>query len=285
MLISKITAWITVFFAAVSAFKYIARKSGNKKLNRLFHRIHIPAGWCFLCFGLLHGLLAGNIADSSLREISIGTVLFTFNWGTVCLICAALLALTYLLRRKLKKHWMPLHRALTVLLITLLVLHITNVGIHLFDGLKRTAANTPPTTSALEEGASEKTTESTTTYEADPTIAANLFSGAVLKDGTYTGAGKGYGGTTTVKVTVSGGAVTKISVVSENDSPQYFSRAESLIDSIINKQTLKVDAVSGATYSSAGLVAAITDALQGAVSSGTLQTTSYNTSSSFRPDR
>lgn len=232
MLISIILAWVATISAAMAALKFIARISGSKKLNRFFHKCHIPFGVILLISGLLHGILAGNAPGTDIADIQLASQLFTLNWGTGVLIVAALLGLTYMLRRTLKKAWMPLHRILTAALITMLVLHMCSMGVQLFDRVF---------------GGSEETAE-------------------------------GYSGTTTVSVTVSGGKVTAIDVVDENDSPQFFSRAESVLDDIISQQSLEVDTVSGATFSSAGLINAVYDALGGAVQSGTLNVTSIDLS-------
>ena len=111
------------------------------------------------------------------------------------------------------------------------------------------------------------------------------FSGAQLKDGTYEGSAEGYKSTITVSVTVSGGKVTDISVVSEGDTDQFFSRAEAVLDDILGQQSLEVDTVTGATFSSAGLINAVSDALQSAVVSGTLQVTNIDLSSVSRHGR
>ena len=108
------------------------------------------------------------------------------------------------------------------------------------------------------------------------------FSGAQLQDGTYQGSADGYKGTVTVSVTVAGGQVTAVQVVSESDTPNFFSRAESVLDEIISGQSLEVDTVTGATFSSAGLINAVADALRGAVTSGTLQVTDIDLSSVSR---
>jgi chromate transport protein ChrA len=131
MTISMILAWLTVICAVLAAFKYIARISKNRALNQFFHKIHIPFGALMLVFGLLHGLLAGNPSFATLSSFTLAPELFTLNWGTACLVLGILLALTYLFRRRLKKKWMPAHRALTVALIVCLALHLLNVGIQL----------------------------------------------------------------------------------------------------------------------------------------------------------
>lgn len=82
------------------------------------------------------------------------------------------------------------------------------------------------------------------------------------KDGTYTGTGRGYRGDTTVSVTVENGIITDITIESYSDDRQFFSKAQSgIISRILSSQSTDVDAVSGATYSSKGIIAAVADAL------------------------
>lgn len=65
-----------------------------------------------------------------------------------------------------------------------------------------------------------------------------------------------------MKVTVSGGKITDITVESYEDDEQFFSRAEStVIDEILSQQSVNVSTVSGATYSSNGIMEAVADAL------------------------
>ena len=83
-----------------------------------------------------------------------------------------------------------------------------------------------------------------------------------IKDGTYTGSGTGFKGETNVTVTVKDGNITDININSYNDDPKYFeSAASAIIQEIINKQSVDVDAVSGATYSSNSICEAVADAL------------------------
>ena len=279
MLISIILAWVATISAAMAALKFIARISGSKKLNRFFHKCHIPFGVILLISGLLHGILAGNAPGTDIADIQLASQLFTLNWGTGVLIVAALLGLTYMLRRTLKKAWMPLHRILTAALITMLVLHMCSMGVQLFDRVFGGSEETAIVTTYGESGAGSSSSSADTSSTASTQSGSVVeFSGAVLNDGTYEGSAEGYSGTTTVSVTVSGGKVTAIDVVDENDSPQFFSRAESVLDDIISQQSLEVDTVSGATFSSAGLINAVYDALGGAVQSGTLNVTSIDLS-------
>ena len=86
------------------------------------------------------------------------------------------------------------------------------------------------------------------------------------KDGTYQGSGSGFhGGVTTVTVVVSGGKISEISVDSNEDTPSFFDAAYTTVSNeIISSQSTEVDAVSGATYSSRGIMSAVADALQSA---------------------
>ena len=315
MLLSLILAWVAVLCAVMTALKFVARGSGNRALNAFFHKCHIPFGVLLLVVGLIHGILAGNPSWATLADFQPAAVLFTLNWGTACLVLAALLGLTYLLRRVLKRRWMIAHRVLTVLLLVVLGLHLLDMGIQLPSRLfgttgteqtatvtdSATASGSSSTTTTPSTGSSSATTtpstgsssttttpstgsSSTTTTPSTGSSSSSsgtalvTFSGAQLADGTYEGSADGYSGTTTVSVTVSGGQVTDITVVSESDSPQFFSRAESILDTIVSDQSLEVDTVSGATFSSAGLLNAVYDALQSAVTSGTLQVTQVDLS-------
>ncbi|MCF0141777.1 MAG: FMN-binding protein, partial [Parasporobacterium sp.] len=86
-------------------------------------------------------------------------------------------------------------------------------------------------------------------------------------DGTYVGSGYGYhGGLTTVAVTIENGQIVDIETIEENDQPHhgqdYYSSAFNLIyPDILYYQSADVDAVSGATYSSRGIIDAVSDAL------------------------
>ena len=83
-------------------------------------------------------------------------------------------------------------------------------------------------------------------------------------DGVYTGSGTGYGGTTVIELTLKDGTIEKIHVVSNEDDKPFFQKAETLISLVIQRQTTEVDAVSGATFSSEGILEAIQEALDAA---------------------
>ncbi len=81
------------------------------------------------------------------------------------------------------------------------------------------------------------------------------------KDGTYYGTGKGFAGDVKVKVDISGGKIADISIVSTKDGDSYIKSASSILNTIVEKQSTNVDTVSGATFSSRGIIEAVRSAL------------------------
>ena len=112
------------------------------------------------------------------------------------------------------------------------------------------------------------------------TSVAQVEDAAAYKDGTYYGSGTGFGGPLKVMVEISGGKIASIQIVENSDGSDYISKAASLIDSIIATQSTNVDTVSGATYSSVGIIQAVRDALSQAAVNGTSDTSQNNNNNS-----
>ena len=113
------------------------------------------------------------------------------------------------------------------------------------------------------------------------TSVAQIEDASSYKDGTYYGTGTGFGGTMKVQVDISGGKIAAIQILENNDGSEYISKASSIINAIISSQSTNVDTVSGATYSSVGIIQAVRDALsQAMVSSTDSSSQSSNTSQS-----
>ena len=88
------------------------------------------------------------------------------------------------------------------------------------------------------------------------------------RDGIYTGSAHGFGGNITVQVTITGGSITSITVLSAaGETDAFFRQAKAVIPAILQAQSPKVDAVSGATYSSNGIKEAVNNALASAKAS------------------
>lgn len=105
----------------------------------------------------------------------------------------------------------------------------------------------------------EKETAAPAAENLDPS--AYGFDAANLQDGTFEGTGTGFRGPVTARVTISGGKIVAIEIVSNVDDPAYFGRAQAITSSVISAQSTSVDTISGATYSSKGILMAIKNAL------------------------
>lgn len=82
------------------------------------------------------------------------------------------------------------------------------------------------------------------------------------KDGTYTGVGSGFKGDMSISLSIESGKISSIEVVDSQDDAEYLDRAKTLIGDIISSQNPEVSVVSGATYSSNGIINGVKDALR-----------------------
>ena len=81
-------------------------------------------------------------------------------------------------------------------------------------------------------------------------------------DGTYDGTSAGYAQGLTVEVKIKSGKISNIEITSHNETPGFYEKAfETVPTEIIKKQSTDVDTVSGATYSSVGIINAVNNAL------------------------
>lgn len=104
-----------------------------------------------------------------------------------------------------------------------------------------------------------------TNNTADSTTTANLGVAKGIADGVYTGQGNGFRGTMTVQIEISNQQIVSIEVLDTNDDAKWFNRANSVIPGrIIEAQSTDVNGVSGATYSSNGIINAVKNALENA---------------------
>lgn len=105
-------------------------------------------------------------------------------------------------------------------------------------------------------------TDSTDNIEKPDSADSTDTADQVYKDGTYTGDGQGFGGNIQVQITIADDTLTDIQVVSaEKEDSAYFSQGKAVIDRILEAQSTDVDTVSGATFSSTGILMAVEDAL------------------------
>ena len=85
---------------------------------------------------------------------------------------------------------------------------------------------------------------------------------SIYLDGIYTAETMGFEGQITVQVTVAEDKITDITILSAEDEEEYLSRAKQVIPAILEGQSPNVDTVSGATYSSTGILNAVKLALE-----------------------
>lgn len=119
-----------------------------------------------------------------------------------------------------------------------------------------------------EQDTSTPASASSSSNQSSPSIETVDDSNQTWKDGTYYGSGTGFNGEVKVKVVIADGQISDISVVSHNDDSSFMGQAEGLISDIISSQSTNVDAVSGATYSSRGIINAVRAALKQAAVNG-----------------
>jgi len=278
-------AWLSVLFSVLLAAAFVTRRiarAGSGTVcgaaawfDRVLRRAHVSMGVIFIASGLAHGLASSQ-------------TVWSLNVGTLCWVLSLLLGLNFLLRGKLKKAggWMVYHRVLTIALLLSIVWHVADVGgirvFGLLQGAREDAANWEYSPAGSAENAPvaksdvwtreskspETQAHTSETHEAD----SFLFDGAVLKDGVYTGAADGFGPGLTVSVAVENGRVARVEVLRHNEkNARYYARPiETIPKEIVQNQTLHVDAVSGATLTSNGIVEAVYNALQNAVIAGSL---------------
>ncbi len=266
-------AWLAIGLTLILSIIFMTRKmiknASNKKawirLNLKLRKYHKEIGVLLIIVGLVHGL------NSSMS-------VWTWNLGTFSWILSIILGLNWLFRAPLSKsvQWMKIHRFLTVAFVLVLILHINEVGgvqiisILTAPNSAQTVTTTDPTT----------TTTDPSTDTTDPTVdLETATSGEQLPygtftDGTYTGVATGFGNNLTVEVVIKDNTITSITILSHNErNTRYYSKAFNTVPSeIIDAQSLDVDTVSGATFSSVGIINAVNDALKDALVSGTLPT-------------
>jgi len=84
-----------------------------------------------------------------------------------------------------------------------------------------------------------------------------------VRNGSYTGEGRGFSGPIRVRVIVRNHRIVKIVILEQQEVVEYWSKVRmKMPQEILEKQNIDVDVVSGATYSSKGLIEAVTNALE-----------------------
>ncbi len=83
----------------------------------------------------------------------------------------------------------------------------------------------------------------------------------VASDGTFEGIGQGRNGQIVLEVTIKDKVITAIACTQQSETPGYADGIRKLADAVVAQNSLAVDAVSGSTYTSAGFMEALKDAV------------------------
>lgn len=267
-------AWISVFLALFLTAAYILKKAFIKfpskrvffiKLNKKVRCYHKEIGIALIITGVIHGIFSTE-------------ALFSINWGTALWILSILLGVSWMLRKKLAKRagWMYYHRVLVVFFLFTIVIHVVDVGgIQIFKVLgpgpsveitETIDPTNSPTTSPISQ-ATPGATESII-----PESTAEPIEGIIYKDGTYTGEATGYQPGLIVSVTIKNNEIAAVEVTDHNEVNSRFwtSPVKYIPGWIIEAQDTDVDTITGATYTSVGIINAVNDALRKALVSGNL---------------
>ena len=115
-----------------------------------------------------------------------------------------------------------------------------------------------PTPTAAPTATPEPTAVPEPTVIPEPTA----IPGAGYKDGTYTGSGEGFNGPVTVTINVSQGNIVSAGYDGEDDEPEFSNAWNGIYNQVLGRQSADgLDTVSGATYSSNGLIQAFQSAV------------------------
>lgn len=86
---------------------------------------------------------------------------------------------------------------------------------------------------------------------------------SLYTDGTYTGSAQGFGGIVEVELVIEKGTIISARATkADQETPDYFRQAEIIFDEVVKKQSVEVDVVTGATYSSNGIINGLKEALE-----------------------
>lgn len=112
--------------------------------------------------------------------------------------------------------------------------------------------------------AAKTTAAEPTTVAADTSTVDKTKADAIYKDGAYTASATGYSGGLKVKVIIKNDRIESIEIISHNEvGKQYYEEAlEKIPQVIIDAQSTEVEAITGATKTSKGVIKAVSKALE-----------------------
>ena len=251
----------------VTSFQVVRRKMNAKRWKQLQRFSYLFYGLLYLhiCFIYTGGLRKGK------SEYLVQFALYTLLYGVYLMLrlTKAFLkkplptAPDYAAKRAARRRKVIcLHGGISLLMLLVLLFAFRTV-----QAGKQGSADTAQaqSTSAAESANSASSASESASKAEDTGAAPACGSGiaAAVPDGEYEGKGVGYNGNIKVKVSVACGKITAIEILKTDDDEEYFYDAKKqVINAILEQQTTEVDAASGATSSSEGIMKAVKNALQ-----------------------
>lgn len=170
------------------------------------------------------------------------------------------------IRKALLKNKVPKRKASSPLLASTVVFALICVSVFYTP---ETDKNIETSTSLAQE---ESNTEKEVLSESNESVSDEIVSEVITEvapsssvsyiDGTYTGKASGYNGSISVEVIVSNNSISDIKITNYVDDEPFIDEAISgVTENIISAQNTDVDTVSGATFSSKGIINAVKAAL------------------------
>lgn len=232
-MLARVTLVLVVLMLAIWILRIILSKTktSNRFLlltNRFLRKNHKGIGIAAFILGMAHGFF------SSEKILSI-------NIGSLSAIFILLLGLHYIFKKKQQgKTWRITHKILALLCSGVTIWHIVAVGgfvPSMMDGFK-------------------------------PGTVINGIDLKTIPDGSYYGMATGYRPGIRVKTTVAKGRIISVVVVTHKEQGEryYSTPIEIIPQRIVEKQSVDVDIVSGATKTSKGIMKACEQAFLDAVS-------------------
>ncbi len=299
-------AWVSVLFGLVLSLKYLFRKlyqhdKGFKGINQVMRLIHIPLGLVLIATGLLHGLYS----SVTVWSVNLGTLTWVlsillggcyairrwFRWRAVWMVLHRSLTVIFICCIVIHVIDVGGIRMFNVLFPNESIIYEVTDDSKSDNRQETTiddkgASNSNPKTTIGDkslaksndnnESTDQNSSQSSTNESKQSSSTLEDYNdglqGVTLKDGSYTGVADGYGRDLAVSVTVKDNRIKSIVVTSHNErNEQFYGRPIALIpQEIIDNQSLSVDTVSGATFTSIGIINAVNNALSQAVISGDL---------------
>ena len=251
----------------VTSFQVVRRKMNAKRWKQLQRLSYLFYGLLYLhiCFIYTGGLRKGK------SEYLVQFALYTLLYGIYLMLRLTKAFLKkplptvpdYAAKRAARRRKVIcLHGGISLLMLLVLLFAFRTV-----QAGKQGSADTAQaqSTSAAESANSASSASESASKAEDTGAAPACGSGiaAAVPDGEYEGKGVGYNGNIKVKVSVACGKITAIEILKTDDDEEYFYDAKKqVINAILEQQTTEVDAASGATSSSEGIMKAVKNALQ-----------------------